>query len=187
MCWGRRFSIGFLVGRSSLVDPTRNLFFEGMKIRNTCPSLTISKMSVETTGAWPMTRIMAGRFARMKPADVVILLDHAAIGRAGHRAHAHRRIQAAHRARLRVIRRDELRLRWPRAPGRTLAGATACLWLMAQPATTAQRTASAASRNSSPVFQCLSPKANDRIKLTARLRKRQTPRQKSATAAKPGA
>ena len=59
--------MGLLEGRASVAEPTKNVFFEGMKMRKVWPSLTMSKIFFPITGAWPITRMEEGRAARMKP------------------------------------------------------------------------------------------------------------------------
>ena len=44
-----------------------NLFFGGIEMRNVCPSLTISKARLRTTGNSPIMRSMVGLRTRMYP------------------------------------------------------------------------------------------------------------------------
>ena len=77
-CCGRRFSIGFEAGRSRSAGPSMYLFFDGTKMRNVFPSLTMSKRLVATTGVGQSDDI--GRpLSQQEATHIVVLLDHAAV------------------------------------------------------------------------------------------------------------
>ena len=64
---GALLALASLVDCSSFAGPVMNLPCEGMEISNVLPSLTMSKMLVPTRGSCPITRMSAGRWAKMKP------------------------------------------------------------------------------------------------------------------------